>query len=100
MVKHISHNVFRNALSIEAAVDDNLLERRIETSKLRSPRARAPAQGGSWKGVSEIPAIQAVEERFEVVEVSRRPVFCTSCPALAHEQKPAACGPRVGKLPV
>ena len=100
MVKHVPHHILRNALTVESSVDDDLLERRIETSKLRSPRARAPAQARARKGTPEILAVQAVEKRLEIVEVSRGPVFGAACAALAHKQKPPARRLRVGELSV
>ena len=75
VIEHIGDHAFRHARMIEPAVDQNLLERRIEAPKLSSPNAFAPAEARLRKSAIEILRIERRKKRFEIVMRARRTMF-------------------------
>jgi len=67
MVENIRNDVFRHIGAVELAIDHDLLERRIETTKLRSPDAIAPTKRRFYEQICKIARIQSLEHRPEIV---------------------------------
>ena len=67
MVEDVPDNVLGNTRVVELPVDDDLVERRIETAKLGSPRSPAPAERRPGQGVLEILSVQPIKQGPEVM---------------------------------
>src|SRR5215472_16386958 len=86
MVKHIVHNVVRNARLIQLAIDDDLTQRGIEATKLRGPISRAPAQPRFFQLIAKIASVELVKQPLKVVMRAGGAMFAAARPALAKQQ--------------
>ena len=100
VVKDVGDHVFRDAGAIELAIDDDLIESRIEAAQLRAPGAAAPADAREGKRTLEILLVQLFEERREIVVRARGLVGDAAGAALALLQDARAGGASVRELAV
>ena len=54
VVEHVGDHVFGNVCAVELAIDHDLIERRIEAAKLRSPDALAPSEARERQRILKI----------------------------------------------
>ena len=100
VIQNVRHDIFRHILSVQLAIDYDLLERRIETTQLRPPHAIAPAQPRFHEQILKIARIQKLEHRPEIVVLSRRTIVHAARAALSQHQQSATRGMCVSVLAV
>src|SRR6185437_822383 len=100
VIEHVGHNAFRHAGMIEPAIDQNLLERRIEAPKLGSPNAFAPAEARLNESAIEMLRIERREERIEIMMCASRPMFRAPRALAAQPKQSRPSGPRIRKLSI
>ena len=100
VVKDIGDYIFGDRFIVEIAIHYDLIERWIEAAELGAPPSLAPAQPRRRQRGAEIPAIQSVEQRFQIVVGARRAMLHSPGPPLAQHEEPAACRTGIRELTV
>ncbi len=95
VVEDVRDHVLGDVLMVQLAIQDNLVERGIETPQLRAPNPGAPSQTRLGQRTLKIGLVQALEKRLQIVMRTCGSVLHPTRPALAHKQKSPAGGPRV-----
>src|SRR5690348_3915753 len=66
--EHVFDGVPGNTSAVEPAVQDDLIERRVEAAELSAPSAVAPTEARAMQASFEVAPIEAREHRGEVVD--------------------------------
>ena len=73
VVQHVFHHVIRHACAVKARVDHDLIQPRIEASKLRAPFQFAPSEPRPVQPPAEIIPVQPQKHRREIVSPAHWP---------------------------
>lgn len=100
VIENVGDNVFRDRCLVELPIENDLIERRIKTTKLAPPGSRAPAQPRAGKGILKVAPVKTLEHGFEIVVPPGRPVFHPPRSPLTKQKNTAAGRGSVRKCPV
>src|ERR1700751_4137742 len=92
MVENIRNDAFRHIRAVELAIDHDLLDRRIEPTKLCSPDAIAPTKRRFYEQIFKIARIQSLEHRPKIMVPARRTIVPATRAPLAQHQQSATRG--------
>src|SRR5207245_2038096 len=94
VVQDIFHHKRRQLGAVQARIDEDLIEARVEAAELRAPRSRAPAQERPVQSPGKILPIQSGKQARKIMEFPALSCRATPRSLAAHPQHAAACAPR------